>query len=315
MEEESKMENQEVKMATQNQINKLRELGYQGNPEGLTLIQASIEIGKLTNGTGYKPQPQSYPSQQPTNSYQQNNTYQQNYQQPTQAPVVQANTNYTITTRAGEEILISPEVVEMYLCKGLTPAEFNYFFTVCKTYGLNPFLKDIYPIKFGTQPATFVIDYKVMQQAADEHPQFDGLEVGIIYLDKNGTPQERKGAYILPGEQLVAGWCDVFRKDRSHANRTYALYSENVKLTKDGAVNSQWATKPCFMTCKVAKAQALRETFPNMFSNNTYTSDEIIPERDEDMIINQTVEEVNKKQEKKTASKKSTPVESNEWPE
>lgn len=315
MEEESKMENQEVKMATQNQINKLRELGYQGNPEGLTLIQASIEIGKLTNGTGYKPQPQSYPSQQPTNSYQQNNNYQQNYQQPTQAPVVQVNTNYTITTRAGEEILISPEVVEMYLCKGLTPAEFNYFFTVCKTYELNPFLKDIYPIKFGTQPATFVIDYKVMQQAADEHPQFDGLEVGIIYLDKNGTPQERKGAYILPGEQLVAGWCDVFRKDRSHANRTYALYSENVKLTKDGAVNSQWATKPVFMCVKVAKAQALRETFPNMFSNNTYTSDEIIPERDEDMIINQTVEEVNKKQEKKTASKKSTPVETNEWPD
>ena len=45
-----------------------------------------------------------------------------------------------------------------------------------------------------------------------------------------------------------------------------------------------------------------------------------MPERDEELIINQdfkesSVEEVNKKQEKKTASKKSTPVETNEWPE
>lgn len=311
------MENQEVKMATQNQINKLRELGYQGNPETLTLIQASIEINNLTKaqqGNNQGSYNGGYPRQQ--QGYQSQGYQNQGYQQPQSnpAPIVRAQQDYSITTRAGEEILITPEVVDMYLCKNLTPPEFNYFFTVCKTYGLNPFLKDIYPIKFGSQPATFVIDYKVMQQAADEHPQFDGLEVGVIYLDKNGIPQERKGAYILPGEQLIAGWCDVFRKDRSHANRTYALYSENVKYTKDGEPNTNWATKPCFMTCKVAKAQALRETFPNMFSNNTYTADEL-PERDEEMIINQTVEEVNKKQEKKTASKKSTPVESNEWPE
>lgn len=312
------MENQ-VKMATPAQINKLQSLGYQGDASRLTSMEASIAISELIKGNG---QPQFNNDQggynQPTGYQQPSATYQQPSATPQQL-AIQPNVNYTITTRAGEELLITPEVVDAYVCKGLTPTEFNYFFTICKTYELNPFLKDIYAIKFGNQPATFVIDYKVMQQAADNNPAFDGLEVGIIYLDKNGTPQERKGAYILPGETLIAGWCDVFRKDRSHANRTYALYSENVKLTKEGEPNTNWANKPVFMCVKVAKAQALRETFPNMFSNNTYTPDEM-PERDEELIINQdfkesSVEEVNKKQEKKTASKKATPVQSDEWPE
>jgi phage recombination protein Bet len=318
---ERKMENNEVKMATPNQINKLRELGYQGNPETLTLIQASVEINNLTkaqqgnnqgayNG-GYPRQPQQgYPSQ----GYQQPQQYQQ--PQRGQAPIVQVQQDYSIKTRTGEVLDLNPDVVNAYISPEvpLTPVEFNYFFSVCKTYELNPFLKDIYAIKFGNQPATFIIDYKVMQQAADNNPMFDGLKVGVLYLDANGQPKEREGAYILPGEVLIGGWCDVFRKDRNHTNRTYALYDENVKTTKDGKPNTNWATKPVFMCVKVAKAQALREAFPNMFSNNTYTTDEM-PERDEDMIINQTVEEVNKKQEKKTASKKSTPVETNEWPE
>ena len=324
------MENNQPKMATPAQINKLQSLGYQGDAASLTSMQASVAISELLKGsqpTFNNSSSESFESpfgnQQP---FYQNDGYQAPKQQPIrnssatqQQLAIQPNVNYTITTRAGEELLITPEVVDAYVCKGLTPTEFNYFFTICKTYELNPFLKDIYAIKFGSQPATFVIDYKVMQQAADNNPAFDGLEVGIIYLDKNGAPQERKGAYILPGETLIAGWCDVFRKDRSHANRTYALYSENVKLTKEGEPNTNWANKPVFMCVKVAKAQALRETFPNMFSNNTYTSDEM-PERDEELIINQdfkesSVEEVNKKQEKKTASKKSTPVETNEWPE
>lgn len=324
MEEENKMENQEVKMATQNQINKLRELGYQGNPETLTVIQASIAISNLTkaqqdannNAASYNG---GYP-RQPQQGYQS-----QGYQQPQrgQAPIVQVQQDYSIKTRTGEVLDLNPEIVNTYISPEvpLTPVEFNYFFSVCKTYELNPFLKDIYAIKFGNQPATFIIDYKVMQQAADNNPMFDGLKVGVLYLDSNGQPKEREGAYLLPGETLIGGWCDVFRKDRNHTNRTYALYEENVKTTKDGKPNTNWATKPVFMCVKVAKAQALREAFPNMFSNNTYTADEM-PERDESMVIDNSaefkessVEEVKKTQKAKTASKTVTPDSTDEWPE
>ena len=313
------MENQ--KMASQAQIEKLRSLGYKGDPTTLTLIQASIEINNLLkeqgvnnqgsyNG-GYPRPPQSYPQQQ---------QYQQPQPKP-QAPMVQVQQDYSITTRTGEVLDLNPDVVNAYISPEvpLTPVEFNYFFSVCKTYELNPFLKDIYAIKFGNQPATFIIDYKVMQQAADNNPMFDGLKVGVLYLDANGQPKEREGAYILPGEVLIGGWCDVFRKDRTHTNRTYALYDENVKTTKDGKPNTNWATKPVFMCVKVAKAQALREAFPNMFSNNTYTTDEI-PDKEEAIVVNQdyqepTVTDVKDKQTKKNASKKITPDTTDEWPE
>lgn len=91
------------KMASQAQINKLKELGYQGNPESLTVSQASIEIGKLMGIAGFqKPQQtQGYQSQQPvysdgTQNYQQP---QQNYgyQQPTQTPMVQRSDVAAVT--------------------------------------------------------------------------------------------------------------------------------------------------------------------------------------------------------------------------
>ena len=308
--------NNQPKMATQPQINKLQSLGYQGDAASLTSMQASVIIQDLMRGNQPQGNFQSYEPQYGTQP--QPNTYQQ---PKAQAPMVQGQRDYSITTRTGEIIDLSPDIVNAYISpdKPLTAVEYNYFFSICKTYELNPFLKDIYAIKFGNQAATFVIDYKVMQQAADNNPQFDGLKVGVLYLDSNGQPKERDGAYLLPGETLIGGWCDVFRKDRTHTNRTYALYDENVKL-KDGKPNTNWATKPVFMCVKVAKAQALREAFPNMFSNNTYTSDEIPEEKDESLIINQdykesSVEDVKTNQQNKTASKKATPVQSDEWPE
>ena len=323
------MENQ-VKMASEAQINYLRKLGYQGSTANLTNEQASNLIKSYSNRGaqeqpqqnygGYNPQYGS-PAQEQYGAPNPTATNPQPSATPQHELSVSNGTDYSIMTKSGEILDLSPETVKAYICDNLTPVEFNYFFSVCKAYELNPFLKDIYAIKFGNQPATFVIDYKVMQQAADNNPTFDGLKVGIVYLDKNGIAQEREGAYILPGETLVAGWCDVFRKDRTHANRTYALYSENVKLTKEGNPNTNWANKPVFMIVKVAKAQALRETFPNMFSNNTYVNEEF----DESNIINEeasevTTEAVNKKQKEKTASKKieaPTPEKntSEEWPD
>ena len=318
------MENSNLfEQATQAQLKKLMDLGYQGDLSNLTKAEASDIISDLLNRMGGNQTYGNYNKQPQYDNYNSSSVQQTKIQSQNQVSKVNTTkgnnmTDYSIQTRTGETLMLDPQTVESYVCKDLTPTEFNYFFSVCKTYELNPFLKDIYAIKFGNQPATFIIDYKVMQQAADLNPAFDGLKVGVVYLDKNGTPQERDGAYILPGETLVAGWCDVFRKDRTHANRTYALYSENVKTNSKGEINTNWANKPVFMCVKVAKAQALRETFPNMFSNNTYTADEM-NEYDESQIIdfeetkNKNNAEVKEEQKKKTASKKAAPTSEEEW--
>lgn len=249
-------------MASASQINYLKNLGYTGNTN-ITSMQANDLIKEFSA---------------------RKQAQQNSYQAPAQKPnynVGNANNNQvkTIVTKNGEEIQISRQMIKDFLDVDLNPAEYSYFSSVCDLYGLNPYVKDIYAIKFGQQAATFVIDYKVMQQAADNDPSFDGLKTGVLYIDTKGTPQEREGAYLLPGEQLLGAWCDVFRKGRTHTNRVYALYEENKKTKSDGTINSNWKDKPVFMITKVAKAQALREAFPNMFSNNTYTSDEITDDK------------------------------------
>ena len=277
---------QNFKPATEKQLDFLRKVGYEGNMVGLTIEEASqiiagykeIEAREAAEKAqanpsdifsseqfSYDEQPQPAPQPKPEPKA-----------QPKQE-VAKATKNdvskFTFTTALGNEITLTKSVVDQYICKGLTEEEFTYFFNVCRNWKLNPFLKDIYAIKFGSQAATFIIDYKVLQQAADREITYDGLTTGIIYVDSNGKAQEREGAFILPNEKLIGAWCIVHRKDRGHQNKYYALYDENVKL-KDGKPNTNWATKPVFMITKVAKAQALRETYPNWFSNATYTTDE-----------------------------------------
>lgn len=276
------------KPATEKQLEYLRKVGYEGNMVGLTIEEASQIIAgyKEIEAREAAEKAQAQPSDifsgaESSGGYAPYTPQPEAKPQPKQEPKAQtpvavtknAVSKFTFTTALGNEITLTKSVVDQYICKGLTEEEFHYFFNVCRNYKLNPFLKDIYAIKFGSQAATFIIDYKVLQQAADNEPTFDGLTTGIIYLDSNGKAQEREGSYILPNEKLIGAWCIVHRKDRGHQNKYYALYDENVKL-KDGKPNTNWATKPVFMITKVAKAQALRETYPNWFSNGTYTQDE-----------------------------------------
>lgn len=273
---------QDFRPATQKQIEYLQKVGYEGNMVGLTIEEASQIIA------GYKEiearEAAEKAQAQPSDIFSGNPSSDEYTPQPKQEPKPQPKqevakatknevSNFTYKTALGNEIILTKSVVDKYICKGLTEEEFTYFFNVCRNWKLNPFLKDIYAIKFGSQAATFIIDYKVLQQAADREITYDGLTTGIIYVDSNGKAQEREGAYILPNEKLIGAWCIVHRKDRGHQNKYYALYDENVKL-KDGKPNTNWATKPVFMITKVAKAQALRETYPNWFSNATYTTDE-----------------------------------------
>lgn len=184
---------------------------------------------------------------------------------------------YEITTRSGEIIYLDKATCIKYVANGqnISDSEYNMFFQLCKNYQVNPFLKEAYLLKYGNEPATIIVDYKVLQQNAEKNPQFKGMETGVLVYDtKNEKSIERAGAYILPNEKLIAGWCKVLRKDREIPTIAYAMFDEFAKTKKDGTLNSQWSGKPVFMIVKVAKAQALREAFPDMFGSNIYTEDE-----------------------------------------
>lgn len=205
---------------------------------------------------------------------------------------------FNIETRSGEVIKLDKKTVEQYLCNGqeLTNSEYTMFFQLCKVYKANPFLKEAYPIKYGNSPATIVLDYKVLQQYAETNPQFRGMRTGVLVVDKDGNEKERVGSYVLPNETLIAGWCEVTRKDRDCPTKVYAMFDEFKQINKKtGELNSNWSGKPIFMITKVAKAQALREAFPNMFGSNVYTQEEATTfERNEDYINVTPIEVKNK---------------------
>lgn len=184
---------------------------------------------------------------------------------------------FTITTRSGDKLFLDKPTVQKYLTNNveITNSEFNNFFQLCKANKVNPFLKEAYIVKYGSDPATIVIDYKVLQMSAELNPAFVGMKTGVIVMDKDGNAKEREGGFVLPNETLVAGWCEVSRNDRQTPTKCYAMLNEFRQVKKDGTPNKNWAGKPTFMIIKVAKAQALREAFPNMFGTNLYTEDEV----------------------------------------
>lgn len=188
-----------------------------------------------------------------------------------------SNESVTTFTLGNDTVTLSPSIVRNYLTNGngaVTDQEVNYFVHLCRGQRLNPFLKEIYLIKFGTQPATFVVSKEAFLKRAEANPQYDGSESGIIVLNKDGELIERKGGFFLKdSEQVVGGWAKVYRKDRKYPSDVQVTFEEYAGRTKDGNLNSNWANRPATMIKKVALVQALREAFPNDL-NNLYTEEE-----------------------------------------
>ena len=165
---------------------------------------------------------------------------------------------------AGEKVVLTPQTVRDYLVSGdkerVSIQEIVMFINLCKYAGLNPWLKEAYCIKYGSEPATMVVGKEAFMKRAEKTPGFDGFEAGVIVLSGEELIY-RKGTLKLPEETLVGGYAEVYRKDRSHSYRSEVSFEEYAARKKDGTLNSQWSKKPATMIRKVALVQALREAF------------------------------------------------------
>lgn len=178
----------------------------------------------------------------------------------------------------GEEISLTANTVKNYLVSGnkenVTIQELVMFINLCKFSKLNPWAKEAYCIKYGNEPATMVVGKEAFQKRAEANPNYDGAEAGIIVINKEtGEIVYRKGTLKLPNEELIGGYAEVWRKDRSHSTRIEVSFEEYAGRKKDGSLNGQWSKKQATMIRKVALVQALRETFPSAFGG-MYTAEE-----------------------------------------
>lgn len=164
-------------------------------------------------------------------------------------------------TLEGGQVLTA-DTVRRYISKEANEQEILMFIELCKAQKLNPFVRDAYLVKYGSNPAQIIVGKDVFIKRANSNPNFDGMKAGIVVLDKNGQIVEREGALKLRGEELVGGWCEVYLKDKKVPIRTLVSFDEYAQRTKTGQLNSMWQNKGATMIRKVAQSHALREAFP-----------------------------------------------------
>lgn len=181
----------------------------------------------------------------------------------------------SVTYKAnGEEVSLSFQDIRAFLCPKANDAECKLFLETCRCNGFNPFLKDAYLIKYDEkQPAAIVVGKYAFTKRAEEHPQFDGYEAGLVVL-VDGKIEYREGSAVYDGEELLGGWAKVYRKDRTRPSFEEVNLNEYIQTKADGTPNSMWASKPGTMIRKVAMTHALREAFPSALGA-LYTEEEV----------------------------------------
>jgi phage recombination protein Bet len=181
----------------------------------------------------------------------------------------------------GQEIKLTGHDVVEYIStdSSVTEKEVVQFLNMCKYLKLNPFLKEIYLIKYKDSPATFVISYQTLLKRAEENKNFNGYETEV------------KGE--IPNMTATA---TVYRKDRSYPVKITVNYSEAVKTvmdrqTKELRPTNMWKSMPEWMLRKVALARALKEAFPSAVGNAQVSVSEIVDIDSDDKRVQEEIKE------------------------
>lgn len=154
--------------------------------------------------------------------------------------------------------------------KGLNDGEWKLFVGLGVATGLNPFLREIWAVKYGTNPASVFIGRDGYRRSAQNHPEYeyhfaDAVCANDVYKVVSG---EVTHEYTLKDRgALVGAYCIVKRKSASKPAVTFVDLKEYVQAF------GVWKTKPATMIKKVAEAQGLRASFQELFAG-TYEESE-----------------------------------------
>lgn len=149
-----------------------------------------------------------------------------------------------------ENMAITPELIKRYICPNATDQELFLAASIAKSYGLNPFKREIHIIKYGSAPAQVVVGYEVYLKRADRTGKLNGWKVDVA--------DDKQTATII-----------INRKDWDKPFEWVVYRSEFDK----GQAN--WKSMPAFMLRKVAMGQGFRLCFPDEMGGLPYLPEEI----------------------------------------
>lgn len=164
---------------------------------------------------------------------------------------------------------IISQIKEMY-ANTLNETEFMTFVQIGKSTNLNPFLREIWAVKYGNNAANIFIGRDGYRKAAQENPDYDYHHTDAVYSNDNFSIKNCEISHQYSGSDrgnLIGAYCIVKRKSSSKPFFNY------VELKEYSTGKSLWGSKPATMIKKVAEAQCLRMAFQSIFCG-TYDESE-----------------------------------------
>jgi len=156
----------------------------------------------------------------------------------------------------------------------LTEMEFHYFVGLGKASGLNPFLKEIWSVKYDERsPAQVFIGRDGYRKAAQAHSEYDYHQCDAVYENDVFEVQDGivKHSYKLTQRGALIGAYCIAKRHKS--SRPMYVFVELKEYTTGKSV---WSSKPATMIKKVAESQCLRACFQDLFGG-TYGEEEMLP--------------------------------------
>jgi len=175
-----------------------------------------------------------------------------------------SNKTVQTQTQSQEVAVVSTEILTDYLSsqglnKNLTKEETTQFLEICKAYQLNPFKREIYATKYGTN-FSIIVGYEVYLKRAERSNDLSGWNVKF-----EGSVKESDLRAIIT----------IYRRSWDKPLVHDVWYDEYVQTTKDGTPNKFWREKPRTMLRKVAISQGFRLAFPDELGGIPYTREEL----------------------------------------
>jgi phage recombination protein Bet len=133
----------------------------------------------------------------------------------------------------------------------VTDEELLFYFTMHKKLGLDPFMKNIWVIRYGGKNQ-YVTSIKALRTLADRSGRFfpSSKKTEFVYDDKGNLISATKYICKLTPNGILAEGCST------------AMWDSFAKDASGKLKGSCWKTHPELMLEKCAEARCLRENFP-----------------------------------------------------
>lgn len=170
--------------------------------------------------------------------------------------------NKEIAVAQEEKKSWTPEEVETIrstVAYGATDSELKMLLSIAGTYSLDPFLKEIWFAKMGSNRGTIITGRDGYLKIANRNANFDGMLSDVVRAGDKFAKQGDNIQHIYGDSNrgpIIGAYAVVYRKDRQHPAYVFAPFSE---YNKPGS--NIWKQYPSAMILKVAESMALKRAF------------------------------------------------------